>query len=342
MRPELAALAADQGGLVTRQQAKRAGYTERELHTLTKVGGRWVVVRWGVYMERALWDALKHDGQLAAVDRAAHLVMRRTHIMSHDSAARAHGLPMLRDHVELVHVTRPGVGGARTDHGVKHHIGRVLPEVLTVGRLPVTNLARTALDLGREHGIGQGVGACDAAMRRGVSFADFQRELATMRCWPGVTRARAAAEYADPGAENIGESLARMLVIELGLVGDLETQFPVLVGRREYWVDIRVGCHLFEFDGRVKYLRRAQGGVSDRDAGDIVWDERTRQNEICALGLGMSRIIWADFYGAARERAKDRLRAEYAVTLARFGCILPAHLRETARRLRERGRRHAS
>jgi hypothetical protein len=336
MRPELAALAADQGGLVTRQQAKRAGYTERELHTLTKVGGRWVVVRWGVYMERDVWDALGRDGQLVTVDRAAHLVMRRTHVMSHDSAARIHGLPMLRHEPELVHVTRPGVGGARTDHGVKHHIGRVLPEVLTVDGLPVTNLARTALDVAREHGLGQGVGACDAALRRGVRYDDLQDELITMTCWPHVTRARAAAEYADPGAENIGESLARLLVIELGLVGELETQFPVVTRRGVSWVDIRVGCHLFEFDGRKKYLRRAQGGVSDRDAGDIVWDERTRQTEICGLGLGMSRIIWADFPPPARERAKARLKAEYAVTLARFGAYLPAHLEEVAQRLRGR------
>jgi hypothetical protein len=249
---------------------------------------------------------------------------------------------MLRHHPELVHVTRPGVGGARTDHGVKHHIGRVLPEMLTVGDLPVTNLARTALDLGREHGLDQGVGACDAAMRRGVGYDDFMGELASMRCWPRVTRARAAAEYADPGAETIGESMARLLVIELGLVGDLETQFPVLTRRGESWVDIRVGCHLFEFDGRKKYLRRAQGGVSDREAGDIVWGERTRQTEICGLGLGMSRIIWADFYGPARERAKERLRAEYAVTLARFGCVLPAHLEDVARRLRGRRLPHSA
>ena len=38
--------------------------------------------------------------------------MTRPHVMSHDSAARALGIPMLRPARELSHITRPGVGGS--------------------------------------------------------------------------------------------------------------------------------------------------------------------------------------------------------------------------------------
>lgn len=339
MRPELLAHASLQHGLVTRRQAVAAGYTERELRTLTKAGGTWVVVRRGVYMERTTWDLLPaYGGEMAARDHAAHLVMVRTHLMSHDSAARAHGLPLLRPQHDLVHVTRPGVGGGRTEHGVKHHIGKALPEVVSVADLPVTSLARTSLDLAREHGFAQGLGACDAAMRRGVTIENFDLELAQLWSWPYVGSARAAVEYADPGAENIGESLARLLVIELGLVGDLETQFPVALPGGIAWCDIRVGCHLFEFDGRQKYLRPVDGGVSEKEASQVVWDERQRQTEVCGHGLGMSRIVWADLWGQSRERAKARLRAEAMVTLQRFGHQLPADVAAFAERMRGRRR----
>ena len=50
----------------------------------------------------------------------------------------------------------------------------------------------------------------------------------------------------------------------------------------------------------------------------------------------MSRIIWEDLWGAARERAKARLRAEYRLTATRFGTVLPEHLAAYSRRMRGR------
>ena len=49
MRPPLAALAMSQAGLVTRAQARSAGYRGPELRGLTSASGPWVVVRRGVY-----------------------------------------------------------------------------------------------------------------------------------------------------------------------------------------------------------------------------------------------------------------------------------------------------
>ncbi len=339
MRPALAAVAAQQGGLITRRQAVESGCTERELRTMTAVHGPWVALRRGVYVERETWDRLGYDAQWLLRDHAAHLNLTVPHVMSHDSAARAQGIPLLRPAVELVHITRPGIWGSRTEHGIKHHLTRLgIDDCVRASGLPVTSLARTALDVGREHGVSAGVVACDRVLSLGTPGRVVAAELEVMRSWPDITRARAAFDLADPGAESPGESLARLLVGELG-IGRPETQFPVPVGQSVAWCDLRVGRHVFEFDGRTKYRRREQGGVADRPVEEVLWDERQRQQKICAQGLGMSRIIWADLWGEERKRARARLLAEYQVTLARFGFELPGHLERFAREMR--GRRRA-
>lgn len=335
MRPQLRALAASQGGLVTRRQAVQVGYTERELRTLTAVHGPWVVVRRGVYTERELWDSLTgYDDQTRLRDRAVHLTMSSAHVMSHDSAARALRVPMLRPKHELSHVTRHGVGGSRTEHGVKHHLTRLdLLGTVELDGMIVTGPARTVVDLAREHGHETGVIACDRFLSEGGEEAELWTVFGAMWCWPGSTQVRAAINLADAGAETPGESLLRLLVVELG-IGVPDTQFPVRLDDQIAWADIRVGCHLFEFDGRLKYRRVAQGGVARTPVDEVVWQERQRERKVCAEGLGMSRVIWDELFGSARGRLKQRLRAEYDVTLARFGEDLPPHLVESARRIR--------
>jgi hypothetical protein len=332
MRPELVAIAARQGGLFTRAQARDAGYRGPELRGLTGAGGAWVTVRRGVYVEREIWEAAPALDQWRMRDRAAHLTTTSPHELSHDSAARHHDLPVIAHQRDLTHVTRPDVHGSRTEHGVKHHLGPVpSPAGVVVAGLPMTGVARTALDLAREHGVLAGVAACDAAMRAGTPRSAFTAELAPMAHWPGVTSARSSAGLADPRAENAGESLARIFVLELG-IGVPEPQFALQLRGRIVWCDLRVGCHVFEFDGRIKYRGRADGGVALRPAEEVVWDERQREREVCAEGLGMSRLTWADLFGSARRRAKERVLAEYAVTVARFGTRLPDHLVEFSRR----------
>lgn len=341
MRPRLRALASTQGGLITRPQAIAAGYGHGEIRRLTGSGGPWSVVRRGVYAETEVWDAADRETALRLRDRAAHLLMTSPHLMSHDSAARAWGLPHLRAREPLVHVTRFGVTGSRTHEGVKHHLTRLgLLRAEMLDGLRATGLARTVLDLAREHGFAQGVVACDAALQRGMTLDALEAELALMSYWPGVTQARAALELADGGAESPGESLTRLLLLELGL-GEPETQFPVRVGHQVVWVDLRIGCHLIEFDGYVKLLTAQEGGVATKPASEVLWAERQRQLSICSEGLGMSRVSWADLFGARREETKRRIEAENAVTQARFGDVLPPHLAafaDRARGLRRAGR----
>jgi hypothetical protein len=340
MRPSLLAIASRQGGVITRQQALEHGYTAQEVRGLTRAAGPWIVVRRGVYAERELWDSLDpYDGAELMRDRAAHLQVQPEHLMSHDSAARAHGVPFLASRAGLSHLTRYGVVGSRTRYGVKHHLtqlGLLNTEVLA--GMPVTGLARTVVDIGREHVWLSGMVAADHALMTGLTRPDLDAELAVMRCWPGVTQARAGVDLARRGAESVGETLTRPFLEEIGMT-DLDLQFPVRIGDRVAWIDLRIGCHLVEFDGRKKYRRVDRGGVADRPVEEVVWDERQRQLSVCRRGLGMSRLTWDEVMGPRRAAAQRRVLEEYHETCARYGDTLPTHLAREAAQIRARSPR---
>ena len=144
----------------------------------------------------------------------------------------------------------------------------------------------------------------------------MQDVLTQMWSWPYVTQARMAVALADGGAENIAESMARMLVIELGF-GKPETQVWIEDGGRRARVDLLLNGHVFEFDGRRKYVGTANGGVAD-DVEQVLWNEKQREDWLRSLGFGISRIVWADLFGPARRVALARLAREYLATMARL------------------------
>lgn len=320
MRPDLLALMAAQGGLLTRAQAIACHVPADRVQQLLRTG-EWVTVRWGVYAEaHTLAAAQSWTARQRLVDRAACLTMRRPHVLSHDSAALVHGLEVLRQRVPTTHVTRPGLVGSHRRADVAHHLAPYRPEqVVTVGGRRLLDVARTAVDVAREHPHPHGVVACDSARRHGVSLEQLHAAVdPMMRCWPHVTRVREAVELSAADVDTVGETLARLLVSELGR-GVPEVQFGLSDGRRTAWCDLRLGRHLVEFDGQVKYRRPADGGVALVPAEDVVWREKQRQDWLCGFKLGMSRLVWADVWGPGRAAALERLRREVADTDARFG-----------------------
>jgi hypothetical protein len=321
MHPLLRAHAALQNGAFTRAQTREAGYSERQLKTLLRPGGEWAVLRRGVYAERGYVDGLDATGRYLLGVHAVTLSTRPGNAVSHTSAAAVHGMPLRGHWLDLHHITRPGTLGGRTESGLTHHRARLEELDLTERHgFLVTSMARTAVDIARLHGFEDGVVAADAALRLGATRAELATMLERCRCWPHNTQARQAVRVADAGAESIGETLTRPLVLELD-IGVPETQFRVSDGRRTAYVDLRVGRHLFEFDGQVKYRGRASGGVADRPIEDVLWDEKRREDWLRSVdgGFGLSRVIWADLFGPARARAKQRLAAEHAATVKRFG-----------------------
>lgn len=327
---------ATQLGLITRRQALEAGLPPEAIDRLTRRGD-WVIVRRGVYTDRATWEGLTRvEDQQRTRDRAASMRIRAPHVMSHDSAALELGLPILRARHPMTHVTRPGVVGSHLRHGVKHHLAPyLLPQVVVAHGRPVLGAARTAADIAREHGFVPGVVAFDSALRAGVEPWEFEKAIAAMAYWPGVTLSRSALDAADPGADSIGETLSRLMVEALGH-GRPETQFGLTDGTRTAFCDLRLGRQMFEFDGHLKYQRVEDGGLADIDPSDVVWYEKQRQDWVCGFKLGMSRLVWDDLFGSRRELTARRLEREYLDTCARFGTSIDDLTAYRVRRPRQR------
>lgn len=339
MYARLAHALAEHDGLVTRGQALDSGLTPSRLTDLLRDQSLVHVpsVR-GVYADATMWNSLDdfHGKPLARV-RAVVMTKTRVWVVSHDSSALQHRMPLIDARESLVHLTRPGYGGAWTRAGISHHYGRFAPGQLLEppGAFRYLSIARTAVDIAREHGELAGLIACDWALRQGVGRGELMEAYLPMSHWPGVIDARSAVERADARAESAAESLGRDLVQALGL-GEVDAQFPVAPDGRVLWCDLRVGNHVFEVQGKIKYTPAHLGGVAEKSITDVVWEEKKRSRLIRGEGLGVSEILYQDFWGDGRVRALKRLRAEYDVTCARFGPDLHPRLVLQAAELRAR------
>jgi hypothetical protein len=319
LSPSVTAAMARQRGLVLRRQLVDSGLGVDDITRKVRTGAL-VAVRRGVYTAPDVWAAADvRRGRPLLRAYAASLNMSVPHLLSHESAALAHGMDIMRAESELVHITRFGVQGCRKRHGVCHHLAPFEPwQIVEVDGVPMLDRARTALDIARNHGqtgLAFGVVACDSALRLGTRRHELDAALTPMRCWPNVTVAREAVELSDAGSDSVAESLGRLVLAGLG-VGPVQTQFGLRDGDREAWVDLRVGRHLVEVDGKVKYQR---DGLADRPAEEVVWREKKRQDWICALGFGMSRLVWADLVPERRAITSARLLREIESTRRRFG-----------------------
>lgn len=319
MRGTLAAQAYAQNGLVTRTQALTADYTERELRTLLKPGGQWHTVRRGVYADAREWAGLQRDEQYRRTVRAVLLNTAQPVLASHSSAAAVAGAGQLHEVMGRVHVLGDRLDGTRAENGVQYHRGHLPAEqVVETPYGLATSLPRSAADVARAYGYRDGLVVADHALRVGHTREELAAVVEGMRGWPGVTRARALVAMADGGAANVGETLMRVIVTELGF-GLPETQYEVCADGRVAYVDLRLGLQLFEFDGAQKYLRDLTG--RGRTPSETVFEEKKREDWLRATtGMGMSRVVWDEcLTPAAVERCRRRLRAEVERTIERVG-----------------------
>lgn len=338
MDSRVLAVMARKHGLATTRDLVAVGIEQRQVARWLK-SGELHQVRWSVYTTRDLWKSwdIYHDRPLARI-RAASSTLRVPFVFSHDSSAIPLRLPLIRPQDSAIHITRTELRGSRTSGGIHHH-GALYDagQVVDAAGLRVLDRARTVVDLARDHGYRAGLVAADGAMQHGVSRTELRAAAAAMAGWPYSLTVNAVVRDADPGAESVAESLGRELLMELGQEG-IETQFPVAVPNGVAWCDLRVGRHLIEVDGHAKLIPVLEGGLAQRPPHQVLWDQHRRQLEVCAGRFGMSRLTWEDFWGSARERAKERVMAELVDTEHRYGSELTAEQAQFAARMR--GRRY--
>lgn len=134
----------------------------------------------------------------------------------------------------------------------------------------------------------------DSALRRGCDRSELASVLEVCRRWPGIRKARAAAEFADPRAASPLESISRVAFHEMGLPAP-ELQVPLVFDHLGdpttivdfYWEEFRV---VGEADGLMKY------DADDEEAGRTLRDEKLRQEELEALGWTVVRWTWEQIW----------------------------------------------
>jgi hypothetical protein len=279
--------------LVLRPAALRRGFGDDEIAQLRR-RKTWTSLQRGAYVV----------GQPALTARARHLLvlqatlsgLRTPAVVSHVSAAALHGLPLWGMSLHQVHITRRPP--ARTDSGtrLRSHAAR-LPDddIVLVGSIPVTAVARTVVDLARTLPFAAALAVADAALHHGsTTDADLRAVLDAAAGSRGARAARRVVEAADGRSESVGESRSRAIMIELGLpLPDLQVEVRdadgVLIGRCDFgWEAQRL---LGEFDGRVKYGRLLRPG---QEPGDVVFAEKRREDALRDQNWGMVRWVWRE------------------------------------------------
>ena len=274
---------------VSRQHALHAGYTDREL-----AGRGWTRVRRGQYVDATTANQLDVEQRHLVAARAAAAHSHPEAVVSHVSAALAHGLPVWGVPLNRVHLTRNRRTGARRSRQVVLHSAALDPaEVVVLDGLRVTTVARTVVDLARSVPVESAVVVGDAALRSGaVTRADLERQLARTATRRASPAARRVVERLDGRSESPGESRSRVAMVHRGLP-DPELQARVLDDRGDFvgrvdFLFAQLGV-IGEFDGRVKY-----GSA----AADEVFAEKVREDRLRALGWLVVRWTWADLDAA--------------------------------------------
>jgi hypothetical protein len=298
--------------LVLRRDAVATGRSDDELGRLVRTG-QLSRLRRGAYVDQVLPPSAEDVHRLLVEATLAGL--RRPAVVSHQSAAVLHGLPLWDVPLDRVHVTRRPPAWNDSSAVLCCHVARLRDdEVVEVAGIPVTDPVRTALDLARSLTHEAAVVALDAALHRGLLTHDVLRSrLFDIAGVPGSRSAARAVLAADGRSESVGESRSRVILHRWklppsALQFQVRTTDGAIVGRADFaWEEHRL---LGEFDGRVKYGRLLQPG---QDAGDAVFAEKRREDAMRDEGWNVVRWVWSelrrpDRVAARVRRARDRVR----------------------------------
>ena len=274
---DLDVLLEQQGGVVTRQQALRCGVSARQLRPGAR---RLVRLRRGVFADGERLASASDAVRTAVAVAGQRLVSDVDLVATGPTAAVLHGIPLLGAPPALLHLSE------RKDLRPRHHGASTTlepAEVVRVHRVPVTSLARTAVDVARARGAAAGVVAADAVLARGVPRGELLSVLAGMTRWSGVRQARDAVDFADGRSESPLESFGRWRFAEQGLPApDLQVwlgdELESFARVDHHWKAHRT---VAEADGALKY-----GTAAD------LFEEKRREDRLRDAGYEVVRYTW--------------------------------------------------
>lgn len=282
--------------VLTRDLAQR-GFSPDEIRRML-ARGEVARVRRGAYLQlrnERQADADPHDLRTPHLHLIAgtEAQLHPRAVLSHGSAAAVWNLPLFRDMVGQVHLTRDRRGGGVRRSTVFVHGSPLRAEDRTIVEgHAVTSLARTAVDLARTLSFDKAVAVADAAVAMGADPVALGECLEQARRWYGCPAARRVIAFADGRSESVGESFSRLRLHDLGLAPPT-LQFEVfdehgyLVGITDFaWPERRT---LGEFDGVVKYGALRRPGETAEEA---VLREKRREDALRDQGWEIARWGW--------------------------------------------------
>jgi very-short-patch-repair endonuclease len=286
------------GGLATVTDLERDGVTLSALRWALRRGDV-VRVAPGTVAEAAYWHGLD--------PRSRHVSRLRIALARHGpgaaaaaaSAAVVWDLPVENGPPSSPVIVR-GRSRRRPEHGgrartaVRRRAWVDDDEITEVAGVRVTSLVRTAVDVARTVEVPWGLAVMDAVLGRGVPRAVLEAGRRRSARAPGSRRAALVITHADPRAESALESVARGVMLMLGLpVPDL--QVAVSASGRRYRVDllVREFRTVVEVDGKAKYV--GDGADPERS-----WQEKRRRDHLLERGYEVERFVAADYWHPQR------------------------------------------
>ncbi len=303
--------------LMTRSDAVSTGLSDAQLRGQV-ARCELVRLRRGTYQDAALFRAgTLEQRHLAAIAAAVAAQQSSETVVSHQSAAVLHGLPVWSADLSAVHVTKQRRNAGRRNAGIHVHGAPLDPdEVTKVGVHLVTSPTRTVIDLALTIPFEGAVVAADAALhRRLTTTVELLAAVDASRGRHGLQQARSVIAFADRRSESVGESRSRwgMRLAGIrppGLQHTILRTDGSIAARSDFDWDWLLG----EFDGISKYGRQLRPGEAP---GDAVVREKHREDEVRALGYDVIRWTWNDL--AQPKKLYARIAAKIASCDGRLG-----------------------
>ena len=255
--------------------------------------GEVVCVAPRLYAHAAYWNGLDVSS------RALHIIcglrdQRPKRVFCFVSAALVHGLDVSYRLLGDAHIA---TSRSRRSGGIVYH---AVPtsDCEDIGMTQVTPLVQTVFDCIRSLSFPFALAIADSALRKTERSAeDFADEMACCcKGRVGMPRALAIMGKADGRAENGGESYARAVMLEHGvMVPELQIEHWDPIGGRPFrtdfgWYGLPTGDVAGELDGVVKTEDPQMLG--SRTIRDALRDERMRESRLTALGLKVARFTF--------------------------------------------------
>lgn len=310
--------------LILPSDMELAGQDSRLLARLCN-SGRYVRVRRSVYTEATEWNALDEPSQYGLRAAAFTLATKQPPIFCLATAALLWGL-WTSGTPEKLHVVTDQAGGGRSRGDTTRHLGPLDAGVVRCGPLLLTDKLTTTLGLVTRLKFEQAVAVCDSSLyearypRQSNVFlpvdvpatdhdpvwnndepqglpllkSDLLNAADSLPSKAAYTRAVAVIDFASGLSGSAGESISRVRMAQLGFAApELQHCFTLRDGRNafvDFWFERQLKAG--EFDGRAKYLRQDWAG--GRSIEERILDEKNREDQIRAQGVGFFRWTWQE------------------------------------------------